>query len=79
VKIIISLLNKLRNFVRPFGKIIWVEKDSCDVLVYDSGGSEEILRCVPLNIQSRVFPVRDGYLAIKSFVFFVYVFFFNQV
>lgn len=63
------------SFVHSFGSIVWLKEDSCDILIYDSCGSDDILRCLPLNTRVLVLPVRDGYCAIKS-VFFFAVFWF---
>ncbi|WP_443640369.1 hypothetical protein ABXT70_10100 [Candidatus Njordibacter sp. Uisw_039] len=56
--------------VNRFKNIAWHGKTGCDVLIYDSMGSDALRSCIPTGTKVNVLRVREGMPLIKSGYFF---------
>jgi len=72
--LIAEIKKLLISFIRVTSclkNIAWQNKYPCDVLIYDTEGSDILMHCIPLAAKVNILNVRNGLPMIKSTRFFI--------
>jgi surface carbohydrate biosynthesis protein len=72
-KIVINI-HRAVNFLKRYKRIVWYSEKSCDVLIYDGVGSENLRHCMPAESSVFIINNREEITLFISISFFLWIF-----